>query len=232
MPQMGGVDEQRGLPALGGLASGLRNECSPLLVSLTDRPVPMDHDTPQTAPNRGSSDFGRESGETSDWNGVDAHQAGDRQDVQRTLRDLAIGSTTYGNNILNGGYSNNGSHKSADTGLSPDTASNRLTPNSTTPSDTRSILQPGQPGSGGNSYQSSPAPSHHRPGVADNTTASSFFPPQSDFSNLAPTGMTPDNTYNNMAEAANGWDVNNQNTTGLTPIGEGVFRQLMGLDPM
>ena len=49
--------------------------------------------------------------------------------------------------------------------------------------------------------------------------------------------MTPDATFNmpetpgRAFDVQNGWEVNNQNSA-LTPIGEGVFRQLMGLSPM
>jgi len=65
---------------------------------------------------------------------------------------------------------------------------------------------------------------------------SSFFSTQPYYSSI-PVGLTPDNTFS-MPETSSrsfnvpsGWEMNNQ-TTGLTPVGEGVFRTLMGLGPM
>jgi hypothetical protein len=67
---------------------------------------------------------------------------------------------------------------------------------------------------------------------------SSFFSTQPDYSNIVPTGLTPDNTFtmpetpDRSFDVPSGWEMNNQQTTGLTPVGEGVFRTLMGLGPM
>ena len=54
--------------------------------------------------------------------------------------------------------------------------------------------------------------------------------------------MTPDSNAFSMPETPgrafdvpSGWEMNNQmngQTTGLTPVGEGVFRHLLGLGPM
>ena len=66
----------------------------------------------------------------------------------------------------------------------------------------------------------------------------SFFQGTTDFSNIQSSGLTPDNTTFSMAETPGrqfevpGWEMSNTQTTGLTPVGEGVFRQLMGLGPM
>lgn len=168
------------------------------------------------------------------------------QDVQRTLQGLALGANnlprpTYSSSDLNStGYVTSENSNNADAGLSPDTThsgSNRPTPNSTTPSETRSNLQPGT-NSGGNSYNTSPAPSNqaHLPNVG---TVNAFFATQPDYSGINPTGFTPDNTFSlpetpgKDYSAANGWNMSQQ-TTGLTPVGEGVFRHLMelGVDPM
>lgn len=63
-----------------------------------------------------------------------------------------------------------------------------------------------------------------------------FFATQPDYSSTNPPGLTPDPF--NMPETPgrdfpipNGWEMSQQ-TTGLTPVGEGMFRQLMGLGPM
>lgn len=53
-------------------------------------------------------------------------------------------------------------------------------------------------------------------------------------------GLTPDTGVYSLPETPGtfevpaGWEVNPQQGTGMTPIGEGVFRHLMGLgeDPM
>ncbi len=53
---------------------------------------------------------------------------------------------------------------------------------------------------------------------------------------VPPTGMTPDNTFSMGDGSSQGygmggaWDVNSQSSN-LTPVGEGVFRSLMGLGP-
>jgi hypothetical protein len=138
-----------------------------------------------------------------------------------------------------GGYVNSEASASVDTGLSPDTqsSSNRPTPNSGS-SDSRSSLRPGQQSSGSGSYETSPAASASRLPATDGRAMSSFFATQPDYSNISSTGMTPDNNAFVMPETPGrgfdvppGWEMSQQ-TTGLTPVGEGVFRQLMGLSPM
>jgi hypothetical protein len=57
-----------------------------------------------------------------------------------------------------------------------------------------------------------------------------------DHRTIPTTGLTPDNTFSMPATpgrdfAPPGWETNGQ-TTGFTPIGEGVFRQLYGLGPL
>jgi len=218
-----------------------------------DVAVSMDNASPTAAPSDpisgGTTNTRNDSfGEQPNWMPIDSHQNG--ESVQRTLQGLVIGQdarTTYGSENMNSaGYGNGGSSNGADTGLSPDTAqsaSNRPTPNSTTPSDTRPNLQAGQTNSGGTSYETSPASSHqNRIPPTDGRSMSSFFPGQPDYSSIPATGMTPDNNAFSMPETPgrgfdvpSGWEMNNQmngQTTGLTPVGEGVFRHLLGLGPM
>jgi hypothetical protein len=155
--------------------------------------------------------------------------------VRDALGNLAIHTTpalfdTFNNpnNNVNGGSSYNG----GDLGLSPDTAnssSNRPTPSSTTPSDSRPNLQSNRAKSANGSHETSPLPhpsnDPNRHGPMD-----PFFPGQGGFSSISGTGMTPENTY---VPDVPGWEnISHNQTTGLTPVGEGVFRQLMGLGPM
>jgi len=163
------------------------------------------------------------------------------------MQSLAIGSLptqrvtdiTNGNsNYINSEASNQG----GDAGLSPDTAhsgSNRPTPNSTTPSESRANLQPGTTNSGGTSYETSPASSGNArlPPSADGRSMSAFFNTESDYTNIPSTGLTPGGEFS-MPETPgrgfdvpSGWEMSNQ-TNSLTPVGEGVLRQLMGLGPL
>ena len=168
------------------------------------------------------------------------------QDVQRTLQGLAIGTNSLprpgysGGDINSSSYGNNEQSNSADAGLSPDTAqsgSNRPTPNSSTPSEPHAARRAGS-NSTGTSYETSPASSHQTHLSPDDRMMSSFFPSQPDYSGIPSSGLTPDNTFT-MPETPgrdysvpSGWEMNQQQNTGLTPVGEGVFRQLMGLGPM
>lgn len=180
------------------------------------------------------------------WMPMAEHSSAEHgQDVQRTLQGLAIGTTslprpTYGGgDINNTGYGNIENSNGADTGLSPDTAhsgSNRPTPNSSTPSEPHSTIRAGS-NSGGTSYETSPASSHQTQLPPDGRSMSSFFATQPNYSGIPSSGLTPENTFT-MPETPgrdfavpNGWEMSQQ-TTGLTPVGEGVFRQLMGLGPM
>lgn len=66
---------------------------------------------------------------------------------------------------------------------------------------------------------------------------SSFYGHPNDFNNIPATGMTPGNDFSMPETPGRGFDVPagwemGQQGTGLTPVGEGVFRQLMGLGPM
>lgn len=215
-----------------------------------DCPNPMD-DAPSVAPDTAKG-FRRNSDPTSgtsdqpNWIPLPDHSPNDQgQDVQRTLQGLAIGSisrSTYGTGDLSsGGYVNSESSNANDSGLSPNTGnsgSDRPTPNSTTPSESRANLKPGQT-SGGASYETSPASSHNArvPAAADSRSMSAFFSTQPDYTNVSSTGMTPDNNAFTMPETPGrefqvppGWEMSGQ--TGLTPVGQGVFNQLMGLTPM
>jgi len=178
------------------------------------------------------------SGERSNWLPIQEHpqSTGPISKIQ----GLVIGNAnSYGSREPNA-YSSSSNH-GADSGLSPNTGtSNHPTPNSTTPSDTRpSNIQASRNNSGGNSYETSPtAPNQNRLPANDGRIMSNFFSTHPDYNGITTTGMTPDNTFN-MPETPerdftvpNGWDMNAQTSTGLTPVGEGVFRHLMGLGPM
>jgi hypothetical protein len=197
------------------------------------------------------NDFRRDSAPTSgssdqpNWVPLPDHASTDTgSDVRRTLKGLALGSgprSTYG--AQTPAFHNENS--SNDTGLSPNTGnsgSDRLTPNSSTPSDShshsRSKVQPGH-NSGGSSYETSPASSHDRvPTREDTRSMSDFFSGQPDYTNIPSMGVTSPNNAFTMPETPGrefqvppGWEMSQQ-TSGLTPVGEGVFRQLMGLGPM
>lgn len=130
---------------------------------------------------------------------------------------------------------------SGDAGLSPDTGtshsnSNRPTPNSSTTSDSRSNKQPGKNNSSNTPYETSPA----SPNTADqHRVMNSFFSQQPDYSNIpsSGTGLTPGNEFTmpqtpgQNFDIPQGWETTGQ-TNGLTPVGEGVLRQLMGLGPL
>ena len=216
-----------------------------------DAPNPMDDSPTVTTDN--ANDFRRGSDPNSgtsdqpNWIPLPDHAPNDQgQEVQRTLQGLALGSiprATFGSGDLSsGGYVNSEGSTGNDNGLSPNTGnsgSDRPTPNSTTPSEPRTNLQPGQT-SGGTSYETSPASSHNArvPQPTETRSMSSFFSTQPDYSGISATGMTPDNNAFTMPETPGrdfqvppGWEMSGQ-TTGLTPVGEGVFRQLMGLGPM
>jgi len=229
-------------------APRFRNECNFMRVSedviLTDGASPPgarpDSD-PTTTVSTGASDDALRAfdSEQPNWIPLGDHQSAEHgRDVQRIVQGLAIGTNTlprpaFGAGDANGtGYGNSENCNSTDTGLSPDTVhsgSNRPTPNSTTPSEPRSNVQPGS-NSGGTSYETSPSSSHQT------QIPPPFFPPQPEYSGLAASGLTQDNfsmpeTPGRDYPVPNGWEMSQQ-TTGLTPVGEGVFRQLMGLGPM
>lgn len=199
----------------------------------------------ETEPNSASSGNARNETFTdqNNWMPLPDHApTNSNRDVHRTLQELAINenrrSATYRSGNMNS-YGNSESSNGA--GLSPDTAnssSNRPTPNASTPSDSRPNLQNGQSNSGAASYEASPASSHQNRPAANSRAMSSFFSTQPDYSNIPATDMTPDNTFSmpdtpgRGFDVPSGWEMSNQATTGLTPVGEGVFRQLLGLGPM
>lgn len=124
-------------------------------------------------------------------------------------------------------YMNSGSSNGADSGLSPDTGhsgSNRPTPNSASPSDSRNL------------QCSSDLPHDGQMQGSDGTASCSPFSTTLEHRGASTTGLTPDNTFGMPPTPGRdfppaGWEMSGQ-TTGLTPIGEGVFRQLYGLGPM
>ncbi|KAJ5047349.1 uncharacterized protein L3040_003176 [Drepanopeziza brunnea f. sp. 'multigermtubi'] len=185
-------------------------------------------------------------GDQTNWMPLPDHPPTDTGNaVQQTLQGLATGeihrSTAYGPGLSNNRFGNSESSNGVDTGLSPGTAissSNRPTPIASTPSDSLSNLQPGQ--SDSTSYETSAAATHlskHLPG-SDTRTMQGFSPNQQVYNGIAATGMTPDGTFGMTATPRRGfdlqssWEMSSQPITGLTPVGEGVFRQLLGLGPM
>lgn len=122
-----------------------------------------------------------------------------------------------------------GSGDSQDTSGTPDGGqSNRPTPNSSSGSDQRMHLNPGQLNSGQNSFQASPISPNQtlmNPGSLDGSTQD-FFADPSAFT--MPTSLTD---QSGAFALPNGWgDIQGQ--TGVTPVGEGVLRALMNMGPM
>jgi hypothetical protein len=139
------------------------------------------------------------------------------------------------------GYGRSESSNNIDMEFSEQGQSDRPTPTSTTPSDGRTSLQPGhaQGGhsqSGNSSFETSPVASHQQ--NPSTRLHNSFFTAGSDidFSNGTGTGLTPGNNQFTMPETPGGRDFNVpggwEMGQVLTPVGEGVFRELMGLGPM
>ena len=255
MPQMGDR-----LPNT--IRADFRNECTVFKVS-EDVVAPLEDTSPTTATNnpsdsRPESDlvsgvsaasndaFKAFAAEQLNWLPLSNNQTETQgQEVHRTLQGLVLGSvsrSSYGGAVDSSstGYGNSGSSNGAESGLSPDTghsSSNRPTPNSTTPSETRANVQAGQNSSRGTSYETSPASAHQaRVPTTDGRAFGSFFSSQPDYSSIPATGLTPENTFSipetpGRDLSTPGWDISGQ-TTGLTPIGDGVFRHLYGLGPM
>jgi hypothetical protein len=222
-----------------GLPAQARNECTYMRL-----PEEIAEDGP-AIPASMNPDTNSRNGSDS-WDPIFRPNPEQSSSVRDTLEQLVIHTeppiyepfASNRNNNANSGSSYNG----GDTGLSPDTAnssSNRPTPSSTTPSDTRPNQQNKRTRSGNGSHETSPLPvpptdPQHRAPMQH------FFPEANDFRVISGTGMTPENFT--MAETPGrsfdvpGWEnISHNQTTGLTPVGEGVFRQLMGLgsmDPM
>ncbi|KAL2685013.1 hypothetical protein Neosp_006107 [[Neocosmospora] mangrovei] len=111
---------------------------------------------------------------------------------------------------------------------SPDgVQSNRPTPNSSTGSDQRSHLAPGQMnGSNSNSFNTSPISPNQtmmNTGVLDGNTQG-FFADPSGFT--IPAGLDQNGAFT----MPDGWDIQGQ--TGVPQVGEGVLRALMNMGPM
>jgi hypothetical protein len=154
----------------------------------------------------------------------DIHTTGDG------LPSRHLDESTYGRpgDSSSSAYMNSGSSNGADTGLSPDTGhsgSNRPTPNSASPSEIRVNLQ-----------SKSDLTHEARLQGAEVATSHSPFSAHLEHRGVSTTGLTPNSTFGIPATPgrdfpAPGWELGGQ-ATGLTPIGEGVFRQLYGLGPM
>lgn len=209
-----------------------KNNCN-FLLRVADNSQVMD-DTGDAA-RIASNNFKNTSNQT-DWMPLSDHPQ--NSSAQRTMTGLVIGSLTNPNyntgDLRSASYrSTDATNSSHDAGLSPDAgASNRPTPNSNASSDTRSNQHPGQGNQSSlTSYETSPSTSNQNISntPSDSRSMSGFFSGNPDYSNIGPTGLTPDTSYN-MAETPDlpqGWE--SSQTTGLTPVGEGVFRHLMAL---
>jgi len=182
------------------------------------------------------------------WTPLPEHPPQHSHNVQHSLQGLVIESLPPGHyhsgDMNSTSYVNSENSNSVEAGFSPDTAhsgSNRPTPSSTTPSEPRTQMQPGRTKSGGRSYETSPAPAHQQPRVVGNDTRSRniIYTTQPGYSSIPATGLAADhNEYipgtpgqSGGFPIQNGWEMN-QPTTGLTPVGEGLFRQFMELGPM
>lgn len=238
-----------------GFRDGLpiqKNECL-FMRTAEDDGTAMDDRPPananqETDPTSASSSGPRNGSFGDETNWMPIGQSGQHgEPVQRSLQGLALGDiSTFPTRDMHGsGYGPSDNNTGAEAGLSPDTQnsnSNRPTPNASTPSESRSILQNGQANSSATSFSTSPDSQQSRVPPTDGRALSSFFSGQPDYTNIIPgTGMTPGNEFS-MPETPgrgfdvpSGWEMTSQATTGLTPVGEGVFRQLMGMggmDPM
>ncbi|RFU35919.1 hypothetical protein B7463_g324, partial [Scytalidium lignicola] len=244
--------KQIGARPLQGYPRQWSNECNYL--RLREEIPEMDPATPPDAAAR-SSESQRSvdstlkttfDGDAPNWVPLEHPALAPEQEVQRTMQGLVlgqmVGSAFKPGELSNSGYINSESSNGPDSGLSPDTgnsSSNRPTPNSSTSSDTRPNLQSGRTHSGHASFETSPSMSNQTR-LPDSRNIPNFFGTQTDYNNIPSTGLTPDNTFT-MPETPgrdfplpNGWEMSQQQT-GLTPVGEGVFRHLMGLggmDPM
>ncbi|CZR60899.1 related to Zn(II)2Cys6 transcriptional activator [Phialocephala subalpina] len=229
-----------------------KNECLFMRLAEDDGTAMDNNRNPPTAdaeaeadPLSASSSGPRNDSFDSQPNWMPIDQSSRRGDVQRTLQGLALGDIQQPNfttRDLNGSGYGPSRNSTGDSGLSPDTqdsSSNRPTPNASTPSDTRSNLHAAQGSSGATSFSTSPASQQSRVPTTDGRAMSSFFSTHPDYTNIAPsTGLTPGNEFTlpetpgRGFDVPSGWEMSNQANTGLTPVGEGVFRQLMGLGPM
>jgi hypothetical protein len=137
-----------------------------------------------------------------------------------------------------GVYGQSDSSNNIDLDMSSDqNHSDRPTPSTSTGSNLQpGQRQTGQTHSGRSSFDASPASSHQPP--ENSGAANAFFNHTPDFSTLgASSGMTPGSNTFGLPDTPggrdfavpSGWEMSNQ---GLTPVGEGVFQQLMGMGPM
>lgn len=146
-------------------------------------------------------------------------------------RGVSIGHNRDSNSNT---YSNDGTSTSAEPGISPNTGtiSNHPTPNSTA-SDGRQHGQNVQNGTNNTSYETSPAPNTtHEP----HRIMDGFFSTRPDYSNITAESTMTSNAYSipetpgRTYTTPGSWG--QPAPTGLTPVGEGVFRHMMGLGPI
>ncbi|KAI1845643.1 hypothetical protein JX266_008254 [Neoarthrinium moseri] len=141
------------------------------------------------------------------------------------------------------GFVDSQSSGTADMSVSPhpESASSRPTPNSSSASENRNAASGALPNSGQTSFDASPVGGQQPLGTQaelDAATAA-FFSDANNFSmQTSGTGMTPGRSFVMPDSSGNGyglpegWNIMTQQTTGMTPVAEGVLRHLMDMPPM
>ncbi|KAM3071288.1 hypothetical protein ACMFMG_008878 [Clarireedia jacksonii] len=219
-----------------------RNQCD-FLRFPKDVPVGIDEPTAGAAPEASDTSKGKAPiggrpdsfqrtfrSEQDNWNLLN-----DQSRSQVEGPTLIVGQGMPITRDMNNNYGTDGSSTGADSGLSPNAdPSNQTTPNSSTASDSRPPnLSHGPNSTNSRSYETSPV--SHVPGEV--RSVDSWFPTPAGY-NIPTTGMTPgafnvpDTPVRSFASPS-GWSMGGQQqSTGLTPVGEGVFRQMMELGPI
>ncbi|KAF5870051.1 putative binuclear zinc transcription factor protein [Botrytis fragariae] len=157
-----------------------------------------------------------------------------RLNERSQARDLRQGVPVSQSKEPNGStYSHDGTSTDMRTGLSSNTGNNSNNPTLKSTSDVRpSNIQHGQTTTNTGSYETRPAPDADR----EVRLMDAFFSTPPGFNNI-PAGSNISSSAYSMPETPgrtyttpDPWP--QQTTTGLTPVGEGVFRHMMGLGPM
>ncbi|TGO24247.1 hypothetical protein BPAE_0108g00400 [Botrytis paeoniae] len=165
----------------------------------------------------------------------DVEQRGwSRLNERSQARDLRQGVPVSRSKEPNGNtYSHDGTSTGTRTGLSSNTGNTSNNPTLKSTSDVRpSNIQHGQTTTNTGSYETRPAPDADR----EVRLMDAFFSTPPGYNNI-PAGSDISSSAYSMPETpgrtyttSDPWP--QQTTTGLTPVGEGVFRHMMGLGPM
>jgi hypothetical protein len=204
--------------------------------------VPVGIDEPTAGSGQNTSDTASGEAPTSGRTDSFPPNFGSEQDNWNSLNDRSRSQAEGPTLVVNQGmpiardmhnnYGTDGSSTGADSGLSPNAGpSNQPTPNSSTASDSRPAIPHSTNSGSFETSSGSHTTSHIR-------SLDPWFTTQSDYSNIPPTGMEPGpfnvpDTPGRSFASPGGWSMSGQQqSTGLTPVGEGVFRHMMGLGPM